>query len=204
MDPIAVEHSRARLRKAKKALGDLRTADSFESAEDAWSDFLLAGSSIYSKLEQGSKSFGISTAWYGIKKRERRRDQLLRYLHFARNSDEHGIERVVTRYADTGPIWGRQPKYGERIPVTIQQLDSDTNEPFGEATEGFYSGSTIKLVRITDRRFGDFCDPPKAHLGKSIPYYEEPLDIAELGFAYLEALISEAERLVGGATKNAG
>lgn len=151
MNPAAFELAYERLRKAEKAFEALRAADNFQSAEDAWSDFLLAGAAIYSKLEQGSKITGSSKGWYGKKKNERRKDPLLRYIHFARNTDEHGIERIVERYNDSGPIWGRQPKFGERIPVTIQEVDRATGELVGEKAEGFYSGSTIKLIRVVDQ-----------------------------------------------------
>jgi hypothetical protein len=196
LDPIAVEHAKRRLRKAERAIDALKAATDFDSAEEAWTDFLLAASAVYSKLEQGSKANGKSAGWYGRKKKERRDDPLLRYLHHARNSDEHGIERIVERYNDTGPIWGHRPKFGERIPVTIQAIDPNTHELIGEAVPGFYPGSTIKLIRAVDTRFNDFCDPPQSHLGSRIRYCREPVDIGELGLGYLRALVAEAEELV--------
>jgi hypothetical protein len=65
-----------------------------------------------------------------------------------------------------------------------------------EMPSGFYSGDTIKLVRATDSRYNDHCDPPQAHLGKRIPYYEEPLDIGELALVYLRSLVAEAATLL--------
>jgi hypothetical protein len=52
MDAIAVEQAKGRLRRAEKAIQALEAADSFEAAEEAWTDFLLAAGTIYSKLEQ--------------------------------------------------------------------------------------------------------------------------------------------------------
>src|SRR5438132_1660188 len=97
MNSDAVSQSIVRLQKAKNAAERLEKAKSYEEAEDAWTDFLLAGSAIYSKLQQGAKSSSKSQAWFGIKKKERKDDELLRYIHHARNSDEHGIEHVTER-----------------------------------------------------------------------------------------------------------
>jgi len=195
MDPDAVDQAKVRLRKAETALATLTAADSFEAAEDAWTDFLTASATIYSKLEQGAKAGAQSRQWFGQKKKQRKDDPLLRYLHHARNSDEHGIERVISRFHDTGPIWGQQPKFGERIPVNIQAIDPDTGE-FGEPVGGFYPGSRIKLIRVHDRRYGDSFDVPGTHLGQAIPYPDEAADIASLGLAYLRGLVDEAEGLV--------
>jgi hypothetical protein len=53
-------------------------------------------STIYSKLEQGAKGCGPSDAWFGRKKYDRKTDPLLRYIHHARNADEHGLEAVTS------------------------------------------------------------------------------------------------------------
>jgi hypothetical protein len=88
MNPSAVLQAKQRLLKLEKALSALRSATTVEDAEEAWTDFLLAASTIYSKLEQGSKGYAKTEPWFGKKKKERKDDPLLRYLHYARNSDE--------------------------------------------------------------------------------------------------------------------
>src|SRR3977135_1049935 len=100
MDPRSAEQARLRLAKAEKSAETVRAATTLEASEEAWTDYLVAVSAIYSKLEQGAKSDPKSRQWFGGKKKERRGDPLLRYLHAARNSNEHGIERVVEQ---TGP-----------------------------------------------------------------------------------------------------
>jgi len=194
MDAAGLNQARDRLRRARIAIDHLSAAGCFEEAEDAWRDFLLSSAGVYSKLESASKRDNQSRLWFNKKKEERRTDPVLRYLHHARNSDEHTTERVLSRYADTGPIWGQKPRFGQRIPVQIQQLDPLTNEPIGTATEGFYSGSTIKLTNVKDR--GVVYDIPQSHLGKMIPFFEEPRDIALLALTYLEALVAEAETII--------
>jgi hypothetical protein len=196
MDSTAVEQAKTRLNKAEKALEALKTATNFAEAEEAWTDFLLAAATIYSKLEQGSKSSGKSSGWFARKKKERKDDPLLRYLHHARNSDEHGIESVVSRLQQGSQIFGKNLKFGEREPVKIQKLDETTRQPIGEAVDGFYAAATIRLVRVHDRRYNDFFDPPPTHLRKPDQYYEEPHDVGVVGLGYLKGLISEAEALV--------
>lgn len=189
----AVEQAKTKLAKAERSLQSLKEASGFEMAEDAWTDFLLAVSGIYSKLEQGSKGEGKSEAWFGKKKYDRKKDQLLRYLHFARNADEHGIERIVIR--DQGSSFlRRKMKFGERVPVRISPVDPSTGL-LGPSDEAFVPGPALGLIRVHDRRFGDSCDPPTEHLGNTIEH-RFPYDTAINAMPYLRTLISEAEGLV--------
>ena len=55
-------------------------------------------------------------------------------------------------------------------------------------------GPNIILRTVTDSRFGDSCDPPKEHLGQPIGK-PTPQKIAELGLAYLNQMVAEAETL---------
>jgi hypothetical protein len=182
--------------RAEKALAALSAAKAIEDAEAAWTDFLIAAATIYSKLEQGAKGSGRCEGWFGRKKRARKDDQLLRYLHFARNSNEHGIERVVATSASNFHR-GRPLGFNERIPVKIHAVDQATMLPIvGESAEGVIAGPTIRPVRAHDRRYNDYCDPPTEHLGRPINFggnfcYEVGL----LGLDYLRGLIQEAEGL---------
>jgi hypothetical protein len=168
MDAVAVAQARVSLVKAEKSLASLKAATKIEDAEEAWTDFLMATSRIYAKLEQGSKANGGSQGWFGRKKKERKDDELLRYLHFARNSDEHGIERVAATSGDNFGLDGRKRRFNERQPYKAQMLDQVTQEPVGETVDVVIAGPTLKPIRVTDSRFGDFCDPPKTHRGKPI------------------------------------
>src|SRR5690606_27755019 len=134
MDPQAVEQAKIRLKKAETAIARLKSADSFEQAEDAWTDFLSATSTIYSKLEQGAKVNGKSSAWFGRKKKERKDDPLLRYLHYARNSDEHGVQRLVERRTKGDrPLFGGAPlKFGEKREYIARIVGEDGTDKTGD------------------------------------------------------------------------
>ncbi len=205
MNPQAVKLASERLSKAERALLRLESADKFVAAEEAWADFLLAINSIYSKLEQGAKVNGKSLSWFGRKKNERRKDPLLRYLHFARNSDEHGIEKITENHV-SGSIGDIRPKFNERHRITIHKVDQTTWEPTGERSKGIFPGSHIKCVRVFDSRFGDHCDPPLDHFGDPILIPENPEIsgaeypdvLAETALPYLRRMIDEAKSLICG------
>jgi hypothetical protein len=198
MDAEAVEQAKNRLKKAERAFDALRTATNYDDAEDAWSDFLLAASTIYSKLEQGSKSKGTSAPWFGRKRKERKDDPLLHFLHLARNSDEHGIERVASRGGNPRDHGGISLKFNEYREHTITEVrDPKTGEVKLQNIKAILHGPSLQMVRIHDRRFGTYCDPPTKHLGKTIEVEDNSLiGVASLGFDYLSALVAEAETLV--------
>jgi hypothetical protein len=196
MDTQALEHAKARLRKAEKALEALTAAKDYESAEDAWSDFLLAGAAIYSKLEQGAKSKGSSAGWFGRKKKERKDDPLLRYLHHARNSDEHGIERVAERGGNQHDLMtGEKLKFNERREKLILSIqDPKTGEMKASNIKAYLYGPSLQMVRVYN--FGNHFDPPGHHLGQPIDLDDNSLvGVAALGLSYLKQLIEEAEEL---------
>jgi hypothetical protein len=197
MKRAAVEQAKTKFAKAEKSLQLLKDATEFKTAEEAWTDFLLAVSGIYNKLEQGSKGNGKSEGWFGKKKHDRRKDALLRYLHLARNSSEHGIERIVDRKAGStflsnlrGPL-----RFDERVPIKICKVDKATGTPVGEPVDAFVPGPHLELIRVRDSRYNDICDPPKEHMG-SIIDHRFPYDTAVHVLPYLKALVSEAETLV--------
>lgn len=191
MNPDAIEQAKARLQKAERALAELKAAEYFDDAESAWSDFLLAVSGVYSKLEQGAKGHPKSGPWFGAEKNLRKTDPLLRYLHFARNADEHGIERVTDRSLDNLDL-----KFNERRTIKVQRQNKLTKEPEGDPIEGVIAGPSLKLVRIYDRRFGDFCEPPSTHLGDLVPFGGNFPDMAgEVALKYIRLMIERAESL---------
>ncbi|OCK56956.1 hypothetical protein LMTR3_15200 [Bradyrhizobium sp. LMTR 3] len=196
MDAQAVEQAKERLRKADKALYALKTATCYEEAEEAWSDFLLAASTIYSKLEQGAKQAkGKSAPWFGRKKKERKDDPLLRFLHHARNSDEHGIKRVAARGGNARGMNGKPLMFNEYEECIMEYRDSVTGEL--KTTPAILHGPSLQMVRVHDDRFGDYCDPPIQHLGKTIEVEDNSLiGVASLGFTFLTNLVAEAETLV--------
>jgi hypothetical protein len=198
MDSQAVEQAKGRLQRADRALQRLKAATNYDEAEEAWSDFLLSAATIYSKLEQGAKSKGTSSGWFGRKKKERKDDPLLRFLHHARNSDEHGIERVAERGGNQVDITTGEPlKFNERREKLLTVRDQHTGEVKVENMKALLYGPSLVMIRVHDRRFGDYCDPPMEHMGKTIDLDDNSLvGVASLGLTHLTSLVAEAEKLV--------
>lgn len=195
MNRSAVEMARERWERGQRAFKELEAAKSHRAAEAAWSDFLEAASVVYSKLEQGAKGHGKSAGWFGRRKRERKDDDLLRYLHFARNSDSHGIERVVEEAPGTRhPQTGRLLEYNEVWSMEVQ-IHAPDGTPKGPPQPARVWGPTIGAVTAYDRRYGDSCEPPKVHRGQRMPF-QHPFDIAWLALKYLDEMITEAETLI--------
>jgi hypothetical protein len=196
MDPSAVEQAKQRAIKAQKALAAFKAATTFAEAEEAWTDFLIAASAVYSKLEQGAKGHPKSEPWYGKKKKERRDDPLLRYIHHARNSNEHGIERVVGTTPPNYDGTGKPLKFNERYPVKFKVHDPVTKQQIGDEMEGVFAGPTLKPIRVYDRKHGDYFDPPEMHMGAEIPYRDFVDGLGAVALCYLSSMIVEAESLL--------
>ena len=165
----------------------------------AWTDFLAAASTIYSKLEQGSKSHPSSLGWFGRMKRERKVDPLLSYIHHARNSDEHGIAEIT---ADTGCKFEiKHPTMPLRFEVFAETEEAKDQEfsIFVQGQETITVKPTnaekmIVLVEVKDDRYNDTFPVPASHLGVKIPR-AIPSDAAKNALSYLENLIAAAQNL---------
>lgn len=189
-----------RLEKARLALQRLEQTKDPVETESAWSDLILAASSIYSKLEQGSKITGSAVGWYGRKSHERKNDPLLSYLLHARNADEHGI-KDITRVAkgegqirfyepfDPAKLEGKKLIIG-RDPLGNLVLGKSSDAPFSVEV---HNEPTCVLVPVKDR--GVSYQPPTTHLGQQLDD-TTPLAVGRLAVLYLEALINDA-RAVG-------
>jgi hypothetical protein len=95
MNPRAISAAQAEIARARRAILLLEKPKNFSEAASAWFEFLLAANRIYSKLERGAKGNGRSMAWFGRMKHARKNDELLSYLHHARNAEEHGLEQSI-------------------------------------------------------------------------------------------------------------
>jgi hypothetical protein len=193
MQLLAIELSKERLRRARNSLASYNGATNFDEAHDAWTNFLVAASGVYAKLEQGSKVNNKSTDWFNQKKNERKNDPMLQYLHQARNADEHGLLRVARN--DLAEGFNKTLKFNERIPITVQPLSGDGKTPKGQPMEAVIAGPSARLVEV--KNFGRMYAPPAEHLGKPLPYgLDFPDAVMQAAIVYLEALIAEAEGLV--------
>ena len=188
MKEAAIQQSKARLRTAKSALAAIRDATTFSVLEEGWSQFLIATNLTFMKLRAGSKGCPISEAWIAQRTQERDGDELLSYLHQARNAEEHGIDCSVQNGYKIEPVPG----------VTLH-VDA-TFEPNGDVIFRRQDDPSVlvffpltgALKEIADRR-GRTVGPPTSHLGQAI----EPTarTIAGAATTYLDDMIVGAEAL---------
>lgn len=194
MKKAGVEKAYIHLTAAKahyqRLLGGTRTYEEYRSI---WSDFLTKANSIHSILENAARSDARSRQWFGGKKRERTHDELLQYLHQARNVDEHGVDFPM--------------EFQEQNLLSV--TDGDESFAFTQIREGMweirgaqgrtptltFSRPRSALVPVTDDRFGTVFQPPKEHLGQPLPD-DTPETCARLWIEYLERLIKEAAAFI--------
>ena len=199
MDRKAVVKAQSRLRVAQKAANELVECKDFDAFNDVWYTFLTAAKNIYTVLEQGAKISPQSRQWFGAKKEERRKDDLLQYLFQARNDDEHGIEPIAEHIPGFVGIGGGGERYSNSFMFSggtdasgnfhISELESKDGRPV--LIE--HRPDSVKLISVKDRG-GRLYDPPTSHKGSSLSD-NSPLNVAKLALLHLEALVSEAEKL---------
>lgn len=136
-------------------------------------------------------------------KKERRDDPLLRYLHYARNSNEHGIERVVQSTGFNRHPFERRPLLvNERIPLRAEQLNQITLEPAPDSltADVIAAGPTLRPMRARDERYHDYCDPPETHLGIPIEFPDFADSLASAALPYLRDMVADAEAFLPGSS----
>ena len=196
----AVAKAKVRFQKATKALEAIRDSEKFSELEFAWTDYLHAHNSIFTILEQGAKNNPQSRQWFGAKKKFRKADSLLNYLHQARNADEHGISSVIERRLSGGITFGEQPAGAGRKITKVTFKPAGGKEVVLEQDDGGISSVTVLrpvflLLKVRNTRFGGEWEPPSAHLGEPLRS-PRPIQVAEIGLQYVANLISEAEKMI--------
>jgi hypothetical protein len=199
-DSPAIQHSLKKLEKVELAVARLEQAQNIKDTETAWSDFLMAAGSIYSKFEHASKRNGVAAAWYGRVKHERKTDTLLSYIHHARNADEHGLEDITRIASRQAALRFHEPFDANKLEGVQIRIGTDaTGAPSISVSDGapisveHYKHPSVVLVAVNDTRYGDTFPPPSVHLGQQLDD-TRPLAIARLAAAYVKRLIEDARR----------
>lgn len=194
MDPKALKKVNQQIIKAQRAFDRLCATQDSDETMDAWDDFLTAFGKVYFKLGEGAKVNGPSSGWFERKKKFRKDDPLLSYVHQARNSETHGIDDTGEEWFEhsfvgdsnlpfiglrvpkgglVGPIMGVLPN-GERVPLAAHKTPS------------------VRLVTVYDKKHGVSFGVPTHHLGMPLTYAPIPAYIAGTALEYLKNLLDEA------------
>jgi hypothetical protein len=170
MDPDAYRHAVAAKGRAVRALERLSEASTLEDAEEAWDDYLHCASRVHEKLRAGAQGYSKSWEWFRFKLDERASDELLVYMHHARNNAHHRFEEVTRRLAGQSKF---RPK-----PIAMGVIFLRT------------VGHKLALLPVIDK--GIEYRVPQVHKGEAI---RDALAITagELMLVYLQESLDEAK-----------
>ena len=189
MNADAIEQAEERLVSATKALAVLKANGDRRERESAWIDLITALGTVYSKLEQGAKQIDKSRMWFDIKKKERKSDPLLAYIHHARNSAEHGIVRTGRYAIQSVSFTGMKPGATAGLRLTPEGMRPFSTDPDLELR---FVENDVSLLTVHDR--GVMFHPPTEHLGKTLAEFGAS-HIGTLAVEYVETMLIEANTL---------
>lgn len=183
-----------RLRLAGQSLAQLEQAPNFQAFEDVWLNFLLHANGVYVQLEQASKISPQARQWFGLKKRQRKDDEMLQYVHQARHADEHSVEKVAAVEPGYMGIGKAAPGYSSSMVFnTLPDGRLHVRSLDGKPVLIEVKPPTIQLRPVTGLGPVVF-NPPSSHLGQPLPD-RSPATVARHTFQFLSALVVEADSL---------
>jgi hypothetical protein len=189
MNPLAIKKAKLRLDKARADLVAVKISKSFGEFQNSWAAFLLSANTIYTSLEQGAKNYPKSEKWFSEKKKFRKNDALLQYLHQARNADDHGIEPVtelILGSVNIGPI--DPNRRGVISNSIVEILDDGIKISNLAGIDNLRIEETLpKVALITVINRGVRYPPPSKHTGSALTDVS-PVNVASLGIAHFEKL----------------
>jgi hypothetical protein len=182
-----LRQSKLELRAAKKALEEMRAAKDLEEFAVAWRSFLDQLEKVWVKVERECQPFrNRCQPWQGVAPSLRRKDELLRYLHQARNADHHSIQpttqEIIAELQLTIPPLGAVQIHfdKEKLTLTIN----------GECHSLVTRGPRYLLLPVTNQ--GMTFAPPTEHLGQKLPLNDAVL-VAAMGLAFYEDYVAQVE-----------
>jgi hypothetical protein len=199
MKPRAIDHAQERFDAAAQRLKILgRDPITYKQFRPLWAELLVALNAGTEKLFSGARGCTKSETWRNKHRNLQRTDPLIRYLHQARNADEHGIEEITEVIRPTWDLHGVRSGHtimtdGRGVPIIV----SSPNVPPPRVD---YRPTRINLIDVVNSEYGDRFPVPREHLGRPIPLPEGrsapgPLEVGGLGLEYLGAMLAEARAL---------
>jgi hypothetical protein len=166
----------------------MAAAGSIEDMEIEWRSYLNHIEKVWVKVERCCQhARGTFEPWQGGYRKLRREDPLLRYLKQCRDADNHSIQDLAA--VEPGS-WGINPAFGNTLHINRLEIRN--------GRIAHYSGSPIKIevmppqpIVVRVKNHGEWHDPPKIHLGKSVNT-ANPLFLARAGLDFYEGYIEAA------------
>jgi len=168
MRPEGVASAQRELKRALRARDHFVMATDPEAMEDAWDTFLTHAGRVYEKLRAACHG-QLDWPWWRKQMDRRRDDELLLYIHKARNSETHRLESA-TQYLLPGNYQFDLKDYGRIVEYV-----------------GF---PQLMPLPVRDRE-GNIYDPPCRHNGRFIGRMDAGT-IIWLASTHLQDLVREA------------
>ncbi|WP_373953792.1 hypothetical protein [Vibrio pomeroyi] len=179
----------AEIRSAERALGDMQSATSFEIFEEEWRDFLNCLEKVWNKTERGCQQFQNKfQPWQGQFTRDRKKDQLLKYLKQARDADNHSIQEVteIKPGSRTMNFANGKGGYIKEMRIVNGEVVHFEGDPM------IVTDHPPTVVALKVKNSGKWYNPPREHLGQSLKSIH-PVEIATQGLTYYTKYVEEAE-----------
>lgn len=180
MQEAALAEARASFDVAREAVEEMKRAETGSAFAAPWAVFLTAAGRAYAALARGAVGCAASEAWRAAQDACRRSDPLLAYLEAAAQARGRGLgppSDAPLRGPGGQPlIWGD----GDHL----AGLEPDPWPFAGRCPAGL----------VTAPAEGGQREPPAAHLGRAL-LLTDPVNVALLALAWLEARIAEAADL---------
>lgn len=174
------------LKRAEAELEAMKTATDVHARLHHWVELLRAVDRLWNKSEGWFSRSPKWKPWQGRYVRLRRTDELLKYMLYARNVEEHSAEPSAV-VAPGATVIGRGSQS-----VFIDELRIDSRGQIAK-----YKGShplevipPTVVTRVVDNR-GVVVKPPTMHLGK--PMTANVMEMGEAGLAFYRAFLEAAE-----------
>jgi hypothetical protein len=193
MNKAVFSQARTRLAASAKKANSLKFARSLDEIKELWSEYLTEHQRAFTRLGNAMDT-GQERSWFDRVVRERRDDELLKYLEAARHADEHGRAEIAQTVPGGTRIGvGGGTVYIERLEIRdgkIKELRGWQDTP-GKSLQVAFDPARIDLSSVENR--GVIYPVPSNHLGKSLDSLR-PARAAELSFEFLEKKMADCEQ----------
>ncbi|MBN2251479.1 MAG: hypothetical protein JW724_05350 [Candidatus Altiarchaeota archaeon] len=183
-----LDQPKKELARAKTNIEAMRVSKTPGAFEKSWKDFLCCLERSWYKLNNANRTDSSWPGWVGRYSTLREKDPLLAYLQNARHVEEHSIQPITT--TAPGGV-GIKPAKGDSLFIKEARIMNGKiwiQTP--QQLKIVFIAAKTKLLPITN--WGKTYPVPGMHLGTPIDP-ENVISVAELGLAFYQKLISEAE-----------
>lgn len=181
------------LNRAWRCIERMKSSNSFDEYDEAWSDYLSRIENVFSKIKVAAEHHKRYPSVSSKVNHLRATDELLIYLKQARNSAHHGITdlaKVVSGGVSINPI----PKDG------VMYISNMTFSSDGKGNIKIFSDEPFNVILHPDRVEATSCrnrgityNPPSKHLDSQIGS-KNPLTMAELGCSFYQRFLDDVEK----------